>query len=60
MYIGNHVWIGEHCYILKNATISDNSVVGSMSVVTKRFDEENVVIAGNPAKIYRRNVMWSK
>ena len=56
--IGNHVWIGEHAYILKRAKIADNSIVGTMSVVTKRFEEPNVVIAGNPAKICKDNVMW--
>ena len=57
--IGNHVWLGEHSYILKKAKISDDSVVGAMSVVTKEFNEKNVVIAGNPAKICKRNVMWN-
>ncbi len=45
---------------MKKVRIADNSVVGSASVVTKKFDEENVVIAGNPAKICRRNIMWEK
>lgn len=58
VFIGNHVWIGEHCYIMKKAKIADNSIVGSMSVVTKKFDEQNVVIAGNPAKICKRNISW--
>ncbi len=58
--IGNHVWVGEGVYIMKRVKISDNSIVGSASVVTKKFNEENVVIAGNPAKICRRNIMWEK
>ena len=58
IYIGNHVWIGENVYIMKRAKISDNSIIGSASVVTKKFDESNVVIAGNPAKICKRNVNW--
>ncbi len=57
--IGNHVWIGENVYIMKRAYISDNSVVGAASVVTKSFDEKNVLIAGNPAKICKRNINWS-
>lgn len=56
--IGNHVWIGENSYILKRAAIPNNSIVGSASVVTKKFDEDNIVIAGNPAKICRKNIMW--
>ena len=59
IFIGDHVWIGEHSFILKKATIPNNCVVGAMSVVTKRFNEENVVIAGNPAKICKKNIMWN-
>jgi hypothetical protein len=27
-------------------------------VITKRFAEEHVVLAGNPAKVVRRNAQW--
>ena len=60
IFIGNHVWIGEHAFIMKKATIPDNCIVGAMSVVTKRFTEENAVIAGNPARVCKRNVMWEE
>lgn len=59
IYIGNHVWIGHHVFIMKNATIPDNSIVGSCAVVTKRFEENNVVIAGNPAVICKRDINWA-
>lgn len=39
--------------------ISDNSILGAKSVLAKKINEENVVIAGNPAKIIRRNINWS-
>ncbi len=57
--IGDHVWLGENAYIMKKAEISNNSIVGSCSVVTKKFEEKNVVIAGNPARICKRNVNWN-
>ena len=60
IFIGNHVWIGEHAYIMKKSQIQDDSIVGAMSVVTKAFDESNVLIAGNPAKICKRNIMWEE
>jgi len=56
--IGNHVWIGEGAYITKHVTISSGSVVAARSVVTRRFDEENVVIGGNPARVVKRRVEW--
>lgn len=57
--IGNHCWIGHKVAILKNVQLCDNIIVGAGSVVTKSFDEEeDIVIAGNPAKIVKRNTVW--
>jgi len=58
--IGNHVWIGKDCHITKNTKISDNSIVGWCSNVTKKFEESNVIIAGNPAQIVKRGINWRK
>jgi acetyltransferase-like isoleucine patch superfamily enzyme len=58
VFIGNHVWVGECVYITKKATIPNESVAAACAVVTKRFEEENSVIAGNPAKVVRRNAQW--
>ncbi len=57
--IGNHVWVGKDVKISKNTKISADSIVGWGSIVTKKFDETNVVIAGNPAKIVKRNINWN-
>ena len=59
-YIGNHVWVGMGVYILKGVSIADNTIVGCGSVVTKSVNEQNTAIAGNPAKIIKRQVSWSK
>lgn len=56
--IGDNVWIGYHSTILKGTKISNNSVVGACSVVNKKFEKENVIIAGNPAKIVKENIKW--
>ena len=58
--IGNHVWVASDVLICKNVRIADNSVVGARSVVTRRFDEPNVVIAGMPAKIVKTNINWDR
>lgn len=58
VFIGDHVWIGEKAYITKNATIPNESIVAACSVVTRRFLEPNSVLAGNPAKLVRKNVKW--
>lgn len=48
--IGNNVFIGMNSTILKGVTIGNNVIVGANSLVNKNFPD-NVVIAGNPAKI---------
>lgn len=58
--IGNHVWVGFSVLILKDSNIPDNSIIGAGSVVTKKFTDNNIAIAGNPAKIIKRNINWSR
>ena len=56
--IGNHVWIAANVTILKGVSLSDWTVVGACALVTKSFDEQNCVIAGNPAKVLKRGIVW--
>ena len=56
--IGNHVWLSERAFIGKNVEIGDNCVVGACSVMTKGSSEENVIWAGVPAKIVKRDIEW--
>ena len=43
--------------ILKGVTIGQNSIVAAGSVVTKDVPD-NVIVAGVPAKIIRKNTNW--
>ena len=58
--IGNHVWVACKAIILKGAVISNNSIVGACSLVNKKFYEENVILAGTPAAIKKRDILWER
>ena len=60
IFIGEHVWVCANVFINKGVNISSNSIVGACSVVTKKFDKENVIIAGNPAKVKKVNMNWKR
>lgn len=50
--IHENVFVGNNVTILKGVEIGKNSVVGNNTVVTKNI-AENVVVAGNPAKVIK-------
>ncbi|KRK65715.1 galactoside O-acetyltransferase [Companilactobacillus tucceti DSM 20183] len=53
--IGDNVWIGANAVILPGVTLGNNVIVGANSTVTKSFGD-NVIIAGSPAKVLRKNM----
>jgi len=58
--IGDHCWIGAKASILKGAEIANNTVIALGSVVTRKESEEYCVLAGNPAKIVKKSVVWKE
>lgn len=50
--IGDNVYIGNNAMIMLGITIGNNVVIAAGSVVTKNVPD-NVVIAGNPARIVK-------
>jgi len=50
--IGNNVEIGANCVIIGEISIGNNSIIAAGSVVVKDVPE-NVVVAGNPAKVIK-------
>jgi acetyltransferase-like isoleucine patch superfamily enzyme len=60
VYINDHVWIGAYSKILKGVILQKDSIVGYTAVVSKPFEESNVIIAGNPARIVKTGIQWSR
>ncbi len=56
--IGNSVFIGNGCTIGKGSVLPDGCVVSCISKVSGDFtnDGENLLIAGNPAKVIKKGV----
>ena len=48
---GNHCYLGAGSKLMIGARIGNDVIVGANSVVTKVFEEDNVVLAGVPARI---------
>jgi len=51
--IGSDCWLGPNCSIMNQITVGNNVLVGLGAVVIKSVPD-NVVIAGNPARIIRK------
>lgn len=60
IFVDDHVWIAAHSVILKGSKIHRGSVVALRSVVSGDNNEENVVLAGVPAKVVRKNISWKR
>ncbi|HIP76269.1 MAG TPA: hypothetical protein EYH12_03885 [Psychromonas hadalis] len=58
------ITIGEHCYIgsavrfAPGSSVGDNCIVGLGSILVKKSNTKNAIIAGNPAKVIRENFDW--
>ena len=58
--IGDHCWIGLQSIILKGTVLGHHCVVGAGAVCSKKYDECNCVLVGNPAKISKENIDWDR
>ena len=42
----------------KNTIIGSNNVVASNTVLSRKYEKQNTIIAGNPARIVKEGVIW--
>ncbi len=58
--VGDHVWISYNTTLTKGAQVARDSIVGTGAIVTKKFTTPNVIIAGVPADIIKKNINWDQ
>ena len=56
--VGNHNWICSFSDLLKGTVIGNDCVVGWRTCVNKPFENNNVLIIGNPAVIAQEDIEW--
>lgn len=56
IYIGDNVWQAMNSIVLKGSYIPKGSIIGAGAVVSGKFEEENILIAGNPARVCKHNI----
>lgn len=56
--IGDHVWFAAYTCALPGSKVASGSMVAFKSIVLGRFTEENVLLAGYPAKVKKTNIKW--
>jgi len=52
--VGDRCFIGSSASLKEGIKLGNDIVVGMGSVVTKSFEEDNIVIMGNPARFYKK------
>lgn len=57
--VEDHVWLAWGVFVTGGTRIGEGSVIGVRSVVTRSVPN-NVVAAGAPAKVVRRNIAWER
>lgn len=58
--VADRVWGGARTTLLKGASVAADSIIATGSVVTKTFEESNVLIGGTPARVLKQQVKWLK
>lgn len=58
VHIGKNCFIGVGALIMPGVRLGESVIVGAGAVVTKSFPS-NCIVAGNPAKIIRQNIIMN-
>lgn len=57
IYLGTNTWVGARSILLKGTCVPANTIIGAGSLLTKEYNiEENSLLAGNPARVFKNNI----
>lgn len=56
---GDHVWVGMGATLLPGCNMGRDGIIGASTVVNKSFPD-GVAVAGNPARIVKRDFIWDR
>lgn len=57
--VGDHVWLGFRSTVVGSCQIGHGAVLGAGAVAAGRYDPATTIV-GNPARVVRRDVTWSR
>lgn len=57
--LGRHVWVGAGAYILNRSQIGNSCIIGANATFKGTLPDHSVA-AGNPARMIRQGVAWSR
>lgn len=52
--IGDNCWLATNAVILPGVKLGNHVIVGAGAVVTKSFEDDDILIGGNPAKMIKK------
>jgi serine acetyltransferase len=58
--LGDNNWIGHSSTITKGTELGNMVVVASNSLINRKYKGHNMMIAGSPAKVVRKDITWGK
>lgn len=58
--IGKHCWICSETHILKNSGIGNDCVLGYGSLLTRKYEKDNTLFVGRPAKPIKEGINWER
>lgn len=58
--LGDRIWVAANVTILKGVNIKEDSIIATGSIVTKSFEQSNIIVGGNPARLLKECISWKR